>query len=157
MTNQESNKIKISGHQTMKPLLSIIFVIIAATGTVGCSMCCGPYDFDYPTYGGKHERVDRAYGRVGSIFSDPNAGYYGESADSNLTRKPTESDKKRDSPDPRDDEMEQFRKELESVDPRETPPTDGVDELPQPDDTEADPTASRRWKNRPLRSEPQWR
>jgi hypothetical protein len=157
MTNQKSNQIRISGRQTMKPFLTTLVVIIAATGTVGCSMCCGPYDFDYPTYGGKHERVDRAYGRVGSIFSDPNAGYYGESADSNLSQKPADRAKDRDLPDAGDDDMEQFRRELESVTPRETPPAGEAEELPQPDDTETDPTASRRWKNRPLRSGPQWR
>lgn len=39
----------------------------------GCSMCCGVYDYDYPTYGGLVPRADRSYGRVGSVFSDPNA------------------------------------------------------------------------------------
>lgn len=39
----------------------------------GCSMCCGVYDYDYPTYGGLIQRSDRSHGRVGSIFSDPNA------------------------------------------------------------------------------------
>ena len=52
------------------------FCIALATATLcvslfGCSMCCGPYDYDYPTYGGKIQRTDPAYGRVGSIFSDP--------------------------------------------------------------------------------------
>jgi len=50
-------------------------------------MCCGPYDFDYPTYGGIHPRSNPTYGRVGSTFSDPNAGY-GPSADSNLEPHP---------------------------------------------------------------------
>lgn len=36
-------------------------------------MCCGVYDYDYPTYGGLVPRTDRSYGRVGSVFSDPNA------------------------------------------------------------------------------------
>lgn len=39
----------------------------------GCSMCCGVSDYDYPTYGGLVQRQDSSYGRVGSIFSDPNA------------------------------------------------------------------------------------
>ena len=134
-------------------------VIIAAAGTLGCSMCCGPYDFDYPTFGGKHERVDRAYGRVGSIFSDPTAGYYGESADSNLDSDDEDRVRRRDSDLDDDDNMQEFRRELESVTPREseTVPGNGAEELPQPDDAENDPTASRRWKHRPLRAEPQWR
>ena len=54
---------------------------------IGCSACCGPHDFDYPTYGGIHPRVDPTFGRVGSLFSDPNARV-GTSADSNLEPHP---------------------------------------------------------------------
>ena len=55
---------------------------------IGCSMCCGPYDFDYPTYGGIHQRSNPSYGRVGSTFSDPNWIVAGPSADSNLEPHP---------------------------------------------------------------------
>jgi len=55
---------------------------------IGCSMCCGPYDFDYPTYGGIHHRSNPSYGRVGSPFSDPNWAGSGPSADSNLDPHP---------------------------------------------------------------------
>ncbi len=48
-------------------------------------MCCGPFDYDYPTFGGKHPRADRRYGRVGSPLSDPAGTFPGPSADSNLT------------------------------------------------------------------------
>ena len=41
-------------------------------GLAGCSMCCGPFDFSYPTYGGAFPREMRDAGRVGSVFSDPN-------------------------------------------------------------------------------------
>ncbi len=44
-------------------------------GTLGCATCCSPDLYTYPTFGGRVERVDREYGRVGSIFSDPNAGW----------------------------------------------------------------------------------
>ncbi len=156
MKYQTLNQNQSPERRTMRSWGAILALILAVACTGGCSMCCGPYDFDYPTFGGKHERVDRAYGRVGSIFSDPNAGYYGESADSNLSKTPAERDRSpNSSPDPGDDDMEQFRRELESITPSETPSTGETEELPQPDDT--DPTASRRWKNRPLRSEPQWR
>ena len=47
-------------------------------------MCCGPYDFDYPTYGGIHQRANPSQGRVGSVFSDPLYVATGPSADSNL-------------------------------------------------------------------------
>ncbi|HMO14469.1 MAG TPA: hypothetical protein PKD64_06985 [Pirellulaceae bacterium] len=41
--------------------------------STGCSMCCGPYDYHYPTFGGRVQRVNPEYGRVGSIYSDPTA------------------------------------------------------------------------------------
>ena len=66
---------------------SKVIVLTACTmliAVAGCSMCCGPYDYSYPTYGGRHERVDRERGRVGSVFSDPSFADYGPSADSNL-------------------------------------------------------------------------
>ena len=50
----------------------------------GCSMCCGPFDYSYPTYGGFFQRADRDGGRVGSVFSDPDHVVSGPSADSNL-------------------------------------------------------------------------
>ena len=40
-------------------------------GTVGCSICCGPDDYNYGAYGGLHPRSDMQHGRVGSVFSDP--------------------------------------------------------------------------------------
>ncbi len=47
-------------------------------------MCCGPFDFSYPTYGGFFQRADRDWGRVGSVYSDPNYVPNGPSSDSNL-------------------------------------------------------------------------
>lgn len=38
-------------------------------------MCSGPYDYEYPILdNARYPRLDPEYGRVGSIFSDPNAG-----------------------------------------------------------------------------------
>lgn len=38
-------------------------------------MCCGPYDYEYPMMDNpNYSRMDPEYGRVGSIFSDPNVG-----------------------------------------------------------------------------------
>lgn len=39
----------------------------------GCSMCCAPFDCDYPYIGGAWVRDNPSSGRVGSVF-DP-AGY----------------------------------------------------------------------------------
>jgi hypothetical protein len=138
-----------SRRQILPPSAYLWLALIGLSASAGCNMCCGPYDFDYPTFGGKHERIDRAYGRVGSIFSDPNAGYYGESPDANLEPRP-EREPNRST---LEDEDDDFRRELESISPRED--SGGADELPQPDDS-TDPTASTLWRERPA-SRPQWR
>ena len=140
----------------MKTWIIIFAVSVIAIGTTGCSMCCGPYDFDYPNFGGKHQRVDPAYGRVGSIFSDPNAGFGGPSADSNLEPHPEpRSNKPIDDFDPDselDPEFERLKQQLdddlEPIDPLQN--NGGSEELPDPDG--GDSTASRMWPNRPLRS-----
>ena len=59
---------------------------VALAGFAGCSMCCGPYDYHYPTFGGRVQRADPEYGRVGSIFSDPYTAGTGLDADSNLKK-----------------------------------------------------------------------
>jgi len=79
----------------MKRSILIIFVATLSVGSLGCSMCCGPFDYDYPVYGGKFERVDSSYGRVGSIFSDPNAPDDGPSPDSNLEARPSNDERRR--------------------------------------------------------------
>ena len=42
-------------------------------GMSGCSMCCAPFDYDFPYSGGAWVRDNPTCGRVGSVF-DP-AGY----------------------------------------------------------------------------------
>jgi hypothetical protein len=45
----------------------------------GCSICAPGFIDDYATVGGKWERADPTYGRVGSPFSDPGSaadGHY---------------------------------------------------------------------------------
>lgn len=49
----------------------VVLLVLCISATSGCMMCCDIYDYAYPTYGGVTERVDRYYGRVGSIYSDP--------------------------------------------------------------------------------------
>lgn len=41
--------------------------------STGCSICPSPYDMDYSAFGTATPRADMRCGRVGSIFSDPNA------------------------------------------------------------------------------------
>ena len=141
----------------MKRWIVIITITTASLSTFGCSMCCGPFDFDYPNMGGKHERVDPQYGRVGSIFSDPNAGYMGPSADSNLTEPPEARDSNIDDVDDEFD-MERMKKDfedLESIDPLDGPTEDpSTGPLPDPDD---ESTSARLWKNKPLRPGQTWR
>lgn len=40
----------------------------------GCAMCCGLYDNDYLATSELLQRTDPSHGRVGSVFSDPQAG-----------------------------------------------------------------------------------
>jgi hypothetical protein len=51
----------------------ILLLIAAPLLVSGCSMCCGPYDYEYPIMESvRYPRTDPEYGRVGSVFSDPN-------------------------------------------------------------------------------------
>ena len=50
---------------------SWLTVLLFSVGSIGCSICCGPDDYNYGTYGGIHPRADMQHGRVGSVFSDP--------------------------------------------------------------------------------------
>ena len=60
------------------------FIAPAALLSAGCAMCCGPSDYHYPGFGGRIQRADPEYGRVGSVFSDPNMAGMGPLADSNI-------------------------------------------------------------------------
>ncbi len=123
----------------MTRLATTIFLTMTLFGFIGCSMCCGPYDFDYPTYGGIHHRSNPSFGRLGSTFSDPNYAGGGPSADSNLKPHPEpqiENDLGLDSDDPDDferadedldDDLEGLDDDLEELDRR-------LEELDGPDD-----------------------
>lgn len=152
----------------MNRWINLLFVTLICVSMFGCSMCCGPYDFDYPTFGGKYQRTNPSYGRVGSVFSDPNANAYGPSADSNLSV----SGLQREAPDPLDDEEPQDPDLLDDPDMSEPDELDsGFDEsiddlereldeldkpstLPEPNvEPDADETtASRMNRKRPTRS-----
>ena len=162
----------------MKRWIAYIAILTLTLGTTfGCSMCCGPYDYDYPTVGGKHQRVNPSYGRVGSIFSDPNAEAFGPGADSNLKapkppRASTTSDTDIDDDEDLDleAELQQLENELElegngdelqlegnreEIEPMPNQ-SEELELLPEPEDD--GPTASREWENKPLRpGQANWR
>ncbi len=68
----------------MKRTLIYMMSCVTLITISGCAICCTPYFNDYPTYGGRVQRSDPQYGRVGSLFSDPYKAMSGPSADSNL-------------------------------------------------------------------------
>ena len=113
-----------------------IVLLASCVVMLGCSMCCGPTDFDYPTIGGKHQRLDPTRGRVGSRLSDPNV-IIGPSADSNLEipefATPDTSDLTDDDDEFDDDEsLRELEERLENLDPdREgLEPVEGFEENP---------------------------
>lgn len=124
-------KTHTNGNQ-MKARIIRLILAITISSSVGCAMCCGPYDYDYPTLGGKHERADRSFGRVGSVLSDPMAFPNGGDADSNLKR--ADERKKRD-PSEILNEDDRSREGLEEIDPSR--PAPNQETLPSPDTKEA--------------------
>lgn len=52
----------------MRLLLCFALLGFAVSAT-GCAMCCAPDDPNYAAYGGRWERHDPQYGRVGSAFT----------------------------------------------------------------------------------------
>lgn len=65
---------------------TIVLLSLVTVCGMGCAMCCGPDMYTYPTFGGRVQRQDPEYGRVGSIFSDPADGdvYYEDGVESTL-------------------------------------------------------------------------
>ena len=88
--------------------VSLVAGLVIATA-LGCAMCCGPYDYTYPTYGGRYERVNPEWGRVGSILSDPAApGYISnpaqESSETPLLEDDLDDAEELELPDPKEEE-----------------------------------------------------
>ena len=54
----------------MRRLFLLGLLIASASMSMGCAMCCSPYDYAYPYYGGRWQRDNLCNGRVGSAF-DP--------------------------------------------------------------------------------------
>lgn len=106
----------------------------------GCAMCCGPHDYDYPNYGGKHERYDATYGRVGSVFSDPYANHGDASPDlypaASTDNRGGASSVRQPLPEPADDPDElrqRLQRDLEDRRPTRPQP----EQLPNPDNETA--------------------
>ena len=55
----------------------LVCLLTTAVMMTGCSMCGGPYDYDYPMFETRYARMDPDHGRVGSVYSDPNVGIEG--------------------------------------------------------------------------------
>ena len=143
----------------MKNLVLLIAALMACS--TGCSMCCGPFDYDYPTFGGKHLRADRSHGRVGSILSDPFTTLTGPSADSNLTPppEPIDVDRDEDTIDLEDDLENSRDRDIDDLDYQgpdddleRIEPLRDSDSMQKPEaDPSDDTTASSRWRPRSLR------
>jgi len=137
-----------------------IVVLLAAlmACSTGCSMCCGPFDYDYPTFGGNQFRANRSHGRVGSILSDPMTSVSGPSADSNLSDPPDpitvdpdeetiDLEDDNDLDDEEDLKFEGLDDDLERIEPLRNEESIEKPETVPGDDS----TASSRWRPRPLR------
>ena len=151
----------------MQRFSALLILTLSLVASIGCSMCAGPDDFNYPTYGGLHQRADPARGRVGSILSDPYADVAGLSADSNLEPYPeprgnsgaSDFDDADDDFDREDEDLDDDLENLDSSDrlddfdtDRDLESIDPLDEGPQPElDGESEETttaANRRWRRR---------
>ncbi len=53
----------------MRRLFSLSLLIVSASLSMGCAMCCSPYDYAYSHTGGAWQRDDLCNGRVGSVFA----------------------------------------------------------------------------------------
>jgi hypothetical protein len=54
----------------LSKLLPLLFCSFLASG---CTLCCAPFDCDYPYCGGKWVRTNPSSGRVGSLFDEAGA------------------------------------------------------------------------------------
>ena len=142
---------------TMAPTLARITTAALAMVSLlysGCAICCGPYDYHYPTFGGTVQRADPVWGRVGSLYSDPGP-FGGPSADSNLDHAESLS------PSGDVDGGTEFEDELDPIEPPEKsgdPDSSGV--LPPPNNGRPGPddsTSIRRLRNQSRQAWPRWR
>jgi hypothetical protein len=57
----------------MRRLLFAIACVTLPALTSGCTLCCAPFDCDYPYCGGAWVRTNPSSGRVGSAFDEAGA------------------------------------------------------------------------------------
>ena len=142
----------------MKNQITFLIAALFCFLSTGCSMCCGPYDYDYPDFGGKHQRADRQHGRVGSILSDPLAPRAGgASSDSNLLPPPllrSMEPRELDDDSDRDDDMDDMRRDFDDLE--DITPLDDGEDLPSLDelDDRTDLRSKINKKTRLLRNRP---
>ena len=127
-------------------------------------MCCGPYDYHYPVFGGKFERANPEYGRVGSVFSDPYVTGGGAGADSNLedpepyyTGDDDDFDGDLRDPDLLDDDLDDIRRR---IDRNEGFGPGNIDDLPDPDNITRPGdgnSSAQNWRGRPMQQRSSWR
>lgn len=70
--NNKTTAVKIVGCN--RRLWSVLAATALVSLVTGCSLCCGPHDYEYPMFQTRYGRMDPEYGRVGSAFTDPNVG-----------------------------------------------------------------------------------
>ncbi len=158
-----------SGSRFSELVLRVLFGALGCTALLytGCAMCCGPYDYHYPTHGGAIQRQDPVWGRVGSVFSDPGP-LGGPSSDYNLTPHEGGSVSNSFESDEDDLDLEPLNDES-NLNPPEGPNGGGSDSRsdadvlppPQPQGPSPDEstTSVRRWRNQSRRAAPRsrWR
>lgn len=172
----QETKFTISEDANMNRITALLGLTVACAISLGCSMCCGPHDFDYPVLGGKHQRTNPTYGRVGSPFSDPSITG-GPNADSNLEMpefKPQNLDEDDTAPDDLDelDDIDDLDNDLDDdimddIDERlkQLEPIEGLeDELDPPSNPSTmiqnsanGSQATRFFRKRPVRNNQRWR
>jgi hypothetical protein len=53
----------------MRRLFPLGLLIFSASMSMGCAMCCSPYDYAFGYHGGAWQRDELCTGRVGSVFA----------------------------------------------------------------------------------------
>ena len=60
----------------MRRMLPLALLIASTSLSMGCAMCCSPYDYAFGYYGGAWQRDDLCNGRVGSIYAPAGSQVY---------------------------------------------------------------------------------
>jgi len=60
----------------MRRLLPLALLIASTSLSMGCAICCSPYDYAFGYYGGAWRRDALCTGRVGSVFAPAGTQVY---------------------------------------------------------------------------------